>query len=110
QRKWFFTVDILARLAGVNGDQRVPMVRSGHADRVEVFAFQHFAVITILFRSWPFLRNQRLNTGTDFGIDITNRCNIASTPEKTLQVVLSLIPDTNHPERHSLIGPKAAAG
>ena len=40
---------VLARLAGLDGGQRVPVVRRGHHHGVEIFALQQLAEIVELF-------------------------------------------------------------
>src|SRR5262249_15305898 len=47
QRLRFFTVDVLARLAGLHGDDGVPVVRSGDEARVDVVAGQHLAKVAV---------------------------------------------------------------
>ena len=43
----FFGIDVFAGLAGVNRDQRPPMIGRGGGDGVDVAAFQQFAVVLV---------------------------------------------------------------
>ena len=46
-------VDVLARLAGPNGGQRMPVVGRGDGDRVDVLVFEHLPQILVDLRLGP---------------------------------------------------------
>ena len=63
QRHRLLQIDVLARLAGGDGDQRVPVWRSGNDNRVEVFLLQHLAEIAVAFASVFELLHHRVAAG-----------------------------------------------
>src|SRR4051812_23316387 len=70
----FFNIDVLARLAGPNGRQRVPVVWGGDRDGVDALVGERLTNVAILlwFFTLRFL-NERCAAFEHLGVDIANR-------------------------------------
>jgi hypothetical protein len=64
-RQWFLHIDILPGVAGIDCHRSMPVIGSGHDDRIDVFAIKQSPMVSHLLGSWskrcagfqPFLKN-----------------------------------------------------
>src|SRR4051812_33716613 len=107
-----FNVDVLARLAGPDGDQRVPMVTGGDRDHVEGLIFKDFADVLRRGRrvlALPFHHFDPRTPNALVRVDKRGDADILHV-EKLADVRLTAAVDPRHPDIHRIVRSNDFAG
>jgi hypothetical protein len=106
----FFDINILAGLAGPDRHQRMPVVRRGDAEHVEVFVFESLADILNTNRRTPLLfldTAEVFGEGSGIGIDQVSNLD-ARQSQKSADVSTTATVQPGNSDTHSVIGAQHA--